>query len=107
MDMPEPIETAEPTPAMRELTSVLATILARTRPQLAIGGHVRGFPQMMVDDPAWPLSDARAQVTRALLAESGLGVQRVQRVTAYADRRPRHSNAMDPSNNRIEVILLR
>lgn len=100
-------ETAEPTAVMRELTGILATVLGRVRNRVAIAGHVRGFPQMMIENPVWPLSDQRAHATRELLMAGRLDERRVQRVTAHGDRNPRNSNAMDPSNNRIEVILLR
>lgn len=100
-------ETAEPTAVMRELTGILATVLGRARNRIAIAGHVRGFPQMMIEDPVWPLSDRRAHATRELLEAGRLDERRVQRVTAYGDKKPRNSNVMDPANNRIEVILLR
>ena len=100
-------ETAEPAPVLRELTSILAMVLGRTRNQVAITGHVRGFPAMMIENPVWPLSDGRAHAVRKLLEEGRLDERRIQRVTAYGDKKPRNSNAMDPANNRIEVILLR
>lgn len=100
-------DTAEPSPVMRELTQVLATVLGRVRNRIAIGGHVRGFPAMLIENPAWRLSDGRAQATRELLESGRLGERRIQRVTAFADRVTRNANPMDPANNRIEVILLR
>lgn len=100
-------ETAQPTPVLRELTSILALIMGRVKNQIAISGHVRGFPEMMIENPAWPLSDSRAHSVRDLLEQGRLDERRVQRVTAFGDRKPRNSNAMDPSNNRVEVILLR
>ena len=68
---------------------------------------VRGFPEMLIENPVWPLSDERAHAVRRLLAEGRLDERRVQRVTAFGDKKPRNSNAMDPANNRVEVILLR
>ena len=100
-------ETAEPTPALRELTAILASVLGRARNQVAITGHVRAFPRMMIDNPVWPLSDQRAHAVRELLVRGRLEEERIQRVTAFGDKKPRSSNAMDPANNRIEVILLR
>ena len=100
-------DTAEPTPVMRELTGILAMVLDRVRNRVAISGHVRGFPRMLIENPAWPLSDGRAQATRALLEAARLDERRIQRVTAFGDRMARSGNPMDPSNNRIEVILLR
>ena len=57
--------------------------------------------------PVWALSDARGHAVRNLLEGTGFQASRIQRVTAYADRRNRSTNPMDPNNNRIEVILLR
>ena len=81
--------------------------MCRVRNQVAIAGHVRGFPEMLIENPAWPLSDQRAHAVRQLLADGRLDERRVQRVTAFGDKKPRNANAMDPANNRIEVILLR
>ncbi|WP_134724809.1 OmpA/MotB family protein [Paracoccus luteus] len=100
-------ETADPTPVLRELTGILASVLGQVRNPVAVSGHVRGYPEMMVEDPAWPLSDDRAHGVRKLLAQGGMDPDRVRRVTAHGDRRPRNANPMDPANNRVEVILLR
>ncbi|HRO13997.1 MAG TPA: flagellar motor protein MotB [Paracoccus sp. (in: a-proteobacteria)] len=100
-------DSAEPAPVLRELTAILAMVLGRVRNQVAVAGHVRAYPEMMMENPVWPLSDARAHAVRDLLARGGLAAGRVQRVTAHGDRRPRNANPMDPANDRIEVILLR
>ena len=100
-------ETAQPAPVLRELTAILATVLGRAKNQVAITGHVRAFPAMMIEDPVWPLSDQRAHAVRALLVQGRLDEDRIQRVTAFGDRKPRNANLMDPANNRVEVILLR
>lgn len=100
-------ETAEPTPVMKELTRILATVLGRVKNRVAVAGHVRGFPQMMIENPTWALSNSRAHSTRELLEAGRLDERRIQRVTAFGDKKPKNSNVMEPSNNRIEVILLR
>jgi chemotaxis protein MotB len=108
--MDEPLfvgDSAQPTPAMKELAGVLAGVLARVRNQIALTGHVRAYPEMLIQSPVWALSDARAHALRNLLESAGFDATRIQRVTAYADRRNRAVNPMDPHNNRIEVILLR
>ncbi|PZO67680.1 MAG: chemotaxis protein MotB [Paracoccus denitrificans] len=99
-------DTADPTPVLRDLTEILGPILGRVRNDVALAGHVRGFPEMMINSPVWSLSDGRAQVVRELLSES-MAPRRIKRVTAWGDRRNLTANAMDPANNRIEVILLR
>lgn len=100
-------DTAAPAPVLAELTRLLAQVLGRVRNDIAVSGHVRGFPEMMVDSPVWPLSAGRAATVRDLVVTGGLDARRIQRVTAHADRRLRNANPMDPANNRIEVILLR
>ncbi len=85
----------------------VAEVLGQVRNDIAIAGHVRSFPQMMVVSPVWALSDARAHAVRGLMQAGGFEPARIQRVTALADRRHRNSNPLDPANNRVEVILLR
>lgn len=100
-------DTAEPQPALTELAGIVARVLGHVRNDLAVAGHVRAYPEMLVSSPVWTLSDARAHAVRDLLERGGMNPQRIQRVTGYADRKNRTSNPMDPVNNRIEVILLR
>ena len=56
-----------------ELTAILATVLGRTKNQLAIAGHVRGFPEMLVENPTWSLSDQRAHAARLRLLPLAAG----------------------------------
>ena len=100
-------DTGQPQPVLRELTRIIARVVAKTRNQIAIAGHVRAYPETLVTSPVWALSDARAHAVRNLLEEARLDGQRIQRVTGYADRKGKTANPMDPANNRIEVILLR
>lgn len=100
-------DTAQPSPTMRELSGILSNVLGRVRNEIAISGHVRSYPEVLIQSPVWALSDARAHALRNLMGEAGFNDKRVQRVTGYADRRNRSINPMDPNNNRIEVILLR
>jgi chemotaxis protein MotB len=62
---------------------------------------------MLIDNPVWDLSAARAQAMRALLEGEGLAPRRIQRVTGFADRLPATADPMALRNNRLEVILLR
>lgn len=108
--MDEPLfvgDSAQPSPAMKELAEILSGVLGRVKNEIALAGHVRAYPEMLIHSPVWALSDARAHALRNLLDETGFDSSRIQRVAAYADRRNRSINPMDPNNNRIEVILLR
>ena len=100
-------DSAQPTPVMKELAGLLSGVLGRVKNVIALSGHVRAYPEMLIQSPVWALSDARGHAVRNLLEDSGLAATRIQRVTAYADRKNRSVNPMDPNNNRIEVILLR
>lgn len=100
-------DTAQPQQVLKEISGVLARVLDRTKNDIAISGHVRSYPDILVSSPVWALSDARAHTMRNLLEVSNMPARRVQRVTGFADRKNRAGNPMAPDNNRIEVILLR
>ena len=100
-------DTGQAQPVLTELTRIIGRVIGKTRNQIAITGHVRAYPETLVNSPVWALSVARAHTVRNLLEESDLDSQRIQRVTGFADRKPATGNPMDPANNRIEVILLR
>ncbi|MDH2326766.1 flagellar motor protein MotB [Cereibacter sp. SYSU M97828] len=101
------VDTAEPRPVLRDVARLLAETLPITTNDLAVSGHVRAYPMMMIRNPVWDLSAARAQAMRQVLDASGLDPARMKRVTGHADRRPVTANPMAIRNNRIEVILLR
>lgn len=94
-------------PVLVQLAPIIARALGHTRNRIAISGHVRAYPETLVNSPVWPLSEGRAHTVRQLLEGAGLDQRRMHRVSGYADRKNRSGNPMDPSNNRIEVILLR
>lgn len=100
-------DTAQAQPVLKEIATVLARVLEQTRNELAISGHVRAYPEVLVASPVWALSDARAHTLRNLLDQAGFPDRRIQRVTGFADRKNRNGNPMSAANNRIEVILLR
>lgn len=100
-------DSDQPQPILRDLASVIAGAVNGLRNQIAVAGHVRSYPEALITSPVWALSAGRAETVRDLLQRAGLGDQRIQRVTGYADRRNRDINPMAPENNRIEVILLR
>ena len=100
-------ETARPMPVTLAIADLLAEVLSPTTNEIAINGHVRAYPVMLVANPVWDLSAGRAKAMRAALEEAGLTFRRLQRVTGFADRKPTVSNPTADRNNRIEVILLR
>ncbi|MGC1429789.1 MAG: flagellar motor protein MotB [Albidovulum sp.] len=99
--------TDDPAPILEEMAAMLVNVFALVDNQVAVNGHIRALPEVLLKNPSWDLSATRAMRTRLLLEAGGLPPARVQRITGYADRKPALSNPMAPRNNRLEVILLR
>ena len=99
--------TREPTELMMDLSEVVAKVFALVPNQIAIGGHIRSRPVVLRDTAVWELSAGRADHTRRLLEQAGIGASRLARVTGYADRKLTVGDPLSVRNNRIEVILLR
>lgn len=100
-------ETVQPTNIMEEIVDVLASIFKLVKNEVAVNGHTKSYPIVLADNPVWDLSTRRAGHIRELLQKDGLPPGRLQRVTGFADRKPRVSNLTSVRNNRIEIILLR
>ena len=99
--------TAEPTQLMRDLALLISQTTQSVSNGIAVGGHVRAHPVVLVDNPAWRLSTARATAMREMLQDGGIPTTRIQRVTGHADRKPVVDDTMARRNNRIEIVLLR
>ena len=100
-------DTLEPTPVLLALTGLLAETLAITKNDIAVNGHIRSFPVMLVSNPVWEMSAGRAQKMRLLMEAAGMESARVQRVSGFADRKPVTADSAAIRNNRLEIILLR
>ncbi|HMN70973.1 MAG TPA: flagellar motor protein MotB [Rhodoblastus sp.] len=75
---------------------------------LIIRGHTDARPFKGVGYDNWRLSFARAQTAFFGLVQGGLPEQRIERVEAYADRRPINSRTPNArENRRIEILLRR
>lgn len=110
-DLPEaPLfqgDTDQPSLLLEELAAALARVLAEVPQAIAVTGHVRSYPVVWADQPAWTLSWQRASKLRQLLGGAGLDDQRFQRVTGKADRDPAAKIPTALRNNRLELVLLR
>lgn len=110
-DLPEaPLfqgDTARPEPVLIQIATLLAEVLAVATNPVAVSGHVRAYPIVLIENPVWDLSAARAQGLRRLIETAGLPPARFRRVTGHADRMPVTADPRAPRNNRLEVILLR
>ncbi len=100
-------ETDRPEPVTLAIANLLSEVLNLTTNEIAVNGHLRSFPVTLIDNPVWNLSATRAQAMRAMLETAGIGADRMQRISGYADRKPATADPAAIRNNRLEIILLR
>ena len=96
-----------PKPILSDIATMLADVFGLVTNGIAIQGHVRSYPIVLVKTPIWDLSTNRALVMRSMLQAAAIPTERFQRVAGMADRQPSVRNPMAGRNNRIEMILLR
>ncbi|MFU8776215.1 MAG: flagellar motor protein MotB [Roseovarius sp.] len=101
------VDQATPTRLLQDLTVLLASAANLVINDAALAGHTRAQPVMLVRNPVWDLSAARANQFRLMLEDAGLAAKRMRRITGHADRSPVVFDPMDLRNNRLEMILLR
>lgn len=100
-------DTAEPSAITLSLAKLLAEVLAITKNDIAVSGHLRSYPVTLLANPVWEVSAERAQKMRFLLEVGGLDPKRMERISGFADRKPATADASAIRNNRLEIILLR
>lgn len=92
--------------AMRLLDEV--SLLVRQMPNgLIIRGHTDAAPYARGQGMNnWKLSAERAEITRAIFAQKGVGPDRFLRIEGVADREPYvPKNRFDPRNRRMSITL--
>jgi chemotaxis protein MotB len=92
----------------KELINMLAQELGKLPNKISIEGHTDSKPYSghNRDYGNWELSTDRANATRRLMQQDGLGENQVTQVRGYADQRLRKPNdPLDPSNRRISLIV--
>jgi chemotaxis protein MotB len=94
-------------PEARALIAQVAEVVKGVPNDVIVRGHTDSLPyssgQTMNN---WMLSSARAESTRALLAQDGIPASRFLRIDGVADREPFvPDNRYDPRNRRMSVIL--
>lgn len=99
--------TSEPTQLLEDLATIIAQAAKTVTNSVALEGHVRARPIVLVDNQVWNLSAARASQMRELLEARGVSDRRMQRVTGHADREPVMHDPMAHRNDRLEIVLLR
>lgn len=100
-------DSTEPSQTLKDVLGLVSEVAGAARNRISVEGHVRTYPVMMIDNPAWDLSLDRAQAVRGLLEAAGTEPARLARVTGHGDRKPATADPTAVRNNRIEVILLR
>jgi chemotaxis protein MotB len=90
-----------------KLLGLLANQVKVLPNRLLIEGHTDAQPFSGAGDYTnWELSSDRANSTRRLLQQDGIGPSQISQVRGYADQLLRvPSNPLDPSNRRISLIV--
>ncbi len=80
--------TSMPTAVTSELTQMFARVFSLVENNIAVEGYLQARPIVLLDNPVWDMSMARAAGIRALLESGGLEADRFTRVTGHGDRSP-------------------
>ena len=100
-------QSGQPTSVLREISKMLVETFAAVTNRISISSHSRAYPSVLIDNPAWDETTARAHVTRDLMDLHGMDPDRFERLTGYGQSKPLLSDPMSVRNNRLEVTLLR
>jgi chemotaxis protein MotB len=94
-------------PQARALVTEVAKVIDSVPNDVIVRGHTDGLPYSTGRTMNnWLLSSARAESTRAALAESGIPNARFAKIEGVADRDPFIAgNIYDPRNRRMSIIL--
>jgi chemotaxis protein MotB len=92
----------------KEIVEILAQELGKLPNKLALEGHTDSAPFADGRNYGnWELSADRANSTRRLMQQNGIGADQVTQVRGFADQRLLKPDApMDPANRRISLIVL-
>jgi chemotaxis protein MotB len=90
-----------------DLVKLLAQELGKLPNKIAIEGHTDSKPYPPgAHYTNWELSADRANSTRRLMQDNGIGPEQITQVRGFADQRLRKPDApLDPSNRRISLIV--
>lgn len=106
-DLPLFSATNEPTDELINLVAAVAEVFRLAENEIAVQAHMATVPLAARSNPVWEHSSERANRARALLVDSAIRAERIQRVTGFADRKPATRDPLASRNNRLELILLR
>jgi chemotaxis protein MotB len=94
-------------PQARALIGEVAKVVNSMPNPLIVRGHTDGLPYASGRNMNnWMLSSSRAEATRRVLADNGIGNARFARIEGVADREPFiKGDVYDPRNRRMSIIL--
>ncbi len=94
-------------PQARALIGEVAKVVNSMPNPLIVRGHTDGLPYASGRNMNnWMLSSSRAESTRRVLADNGIGNARFARIEGVADREPFiKGDVYDPRNRRMSIIL--
>jgi len=98
---------AEPTPTLRALLDMIASVARVVTNDIAVTGHTGLAADAAEAEAAWGLSTSRADAARRLMEAAGLSPGRLAEVAGRAGTQPLAETADDPRNARVEITLLR
>jgi chemotaxis protein MotB len=100
--------SAVPNDRARELLQKVGPILQKLPEAISIAGYTDATPYAGAGKTNWELSSERANATRRLLTDGGLGETRIRTVTGHADRDPLlPGDPLAAANRRIAIVVLR
>ena len=92
----------------RALVAKVASVIRRVPNAVSITGHTDATPFRTDARSNWDLSAERANATRRLLVENGVGENRLRSVAGLAEREPLLPEAPEAAaNRRVSILLLR
>ena len=104
-----PSGSATPNEKAKNLTGLIAKVVAKLPNKLSVSGHTDATPFRFGNTYGnWELSTDRANASRRALMEAGVDPTRFRLVTGQADQQPLiAADPSHPSNRRISIVLLR
>ena len=99
--------SSQPNPKMVHLMERIARMLKNRAGGVVLRGFTDSRPFRDGTSDNWRLSASRAQMAQFMLMRGGLDAGRLERIEAYADRKPVNAAKPDAAENRRIEILLR
>ncbi|NSX56693.1 flagellar motor protein MotB [Parasulfitobacter algicola] len=97
----------QPSDLMIALIEMISDVFSVVENNIAIEGHSRTKPIVLLENPIWETTMDRAGRVRQIMESSGFDAVRLKRLIGNADREPITEDRMSVRNDRIEIILLR